>query len=262
MGRDVAGEVVEVGSSLADVYNVGDRVISLTSCLEQKNNTYCHSGFQEYVVLKSHQIAKIPHDIGYKGAVILPLGISTAASCLLQGSDLSFRAPTLNDTNYRNGQTVLVWGGSGNVGSCGVQMLSLAGYELVAIASKRTHDMIQSLGASTCFDQADSTIIDDIVAYLKGRKVVGAFDAISSDSTIETISEILEQAGAMSSVRPGAKQLRKNDVKIVANFLVPPEQYFQLSQTILGNGLKSRWQTKQSNICHRLKLWDMHANFR
>lgn len=62
-------------------------------------------------------------------------------------------------------------------------MLSLAGYEVVAIASERKHDMIQSLGASTCFGQANSTIKDDIVAYLKGRKVVSAFDAISSDLT-------------------------------------------------------------------------------
>lgn len=233
LGCDVAGEVIEVDPSLVDVYNVGDRVIGQTSCLERKNNIYCYSGFQEYVVLKSPKIAKIPDDIEYKDAVVMPLGVSTAFSCLFQGSDLSFRAPTLDGTKPGNGQVVIVWGGSSSVGSCGVQMLSLAGYEVVAIASKKNHDMIRSLGASTCFDQAESTIQDDIVASLKGKNVVGAFDAISDDSTIEIICDILEQAGArrlLSSVRPGAEQLTKNDVKIVTNCLVPRENYFQLSQ--------------------------------
>lgn len=112
-------------------------------------------------------------------------------------------------------------------------MLSLADYEVAAIASKRNHNMIHSLGASACFDQAESTIKDDIVAYLKGRNVVGAFDAISSDSTIETTCEILEEAGAkrfMASVRPGAEQLAKNNVRIVTNFSLSPGDYFQLSQ--------------------------------
>ncbi|KAM0464849.1 hypothetical protein ACHAPV_001840 [Trichoderma viride] len=233
LGCDVAGEVIEVGPLLADIYRVGDRVIGQTSCLERKNNTYCYSGFQEYVVLKSPKIAKLPADVEYKDAVVLPLGISTAASCLFNKSESSFRAPTLNGTKPGTGQTVLVWGGSSSVGSCGVQMLSLAGYEVVAIASKRNHNMIHSLGASACFDQADSTVRDDIVAYLKGRDVVGAFDAISSDSTIETICEILKEAGArrfMASVRPGAEQLTKNDVKIVTNFSVLPDDYLQLSQ--------------------------------
>ncbi|KAL9489811.1 hypothetical protein ACSS6W_002088 [Trichoderma asperelloides] len=135
------------------------------------------------VEIQQMGITKIPHNVEYKDAVVLPLGISTAACCLFQESNLLFRAPSLNDTKPGNGQIVLVWGGGSSVGSCGVQMLSLAGYKVVAIASKKKHDMIQSLGAITCFDQADSTIKDDIVLYLKGRKVVGAFDAISSDLT-------------------------------------------------------------------------------
>ncbi|KAM0469468.1 hypothetical protein ACHAPX_010489 [Trichoderma viride] len=237
LGCDVAGEVIEIGSSLAEIYKVGDRVIGQTSCLERKNNIYCYSGFQEYVVLKSPKIAKIPKDVEYKDAVVLPLGISTAASCLFPKSESSFRAPTLNGTKPGNGQTVLVWGGSSSVGSCGVQMLSLAGYEVIATASKRNHNMIRSSGASACFDQADSTVRDDIVAYLKGRNVVGAFDAISSDSTIETICEILKEAGArrvMASVRPGAEQLTTNDVKIVTNFSMSPDDYYQLSEATWG----------------------------
>ena len=52
LGCDVAGEVVEVHPSLADVYSISDRVIGAASCLNRKDSTYCYSAFQEYVVLK------------------------------------------------------------------------------------------------------------------------------------------------------------------------------------------------------------------
>lgn len=170
LGCDVAGEVIEVSPSLAEVYMIGDRVIGQTSCLERKNNIYCYSGFQEYVVLKSPKIVKLPEDVEYKDAVVLPLGISTAASYLFHKSESLFQVPTLDQLKPGSGQTDLVWGGSSSVGSCGVQMLSLAGYEAIATASKRNHKMIQSLGASARFDQADLTVKDDIVAGQKSSR--------------------------------------------------------------------------------------------
>lgn len=231
LGCDVAGEVVEVHPSLADVYSVGDRVISSTNCVERKDGTYCYSGFQEYVVLKAPKIAKIPKDVEYKDAVVLPLGVQTAASCMFHEASLGLKAPTMDTTKPGTGQTVLVWGGSSSVGSCAVQMLAQAGYEVVAVTSTKNHDLVKSLGASVCFDQADPTILVDIVSYLMDKDVTGAFDAISHDSTLRSICEILSQVDGeklASSVRPGAENSATNGVKIVTNFLVPREAYLQL----------------------------------
>lgn len=142
LGCDVAGEAIEVGSSLADIYMVGDLVIGQTSCLKRRYHIYCYSAFQEYVVLNSPKFAKLPEDVEHKDTIVLPHGISTAASCLFHKSDSSFRAPPLSGIKPGNGQPVLVSGGSSSIGSCGVQMLSLAGYKAIATASKRNRNIL------------------------------------------------------------------------------------------------------------------------
>lgn len=236
LGCDAAGDVVEVHPSLSDIYKVGNRVISATNCVERQGGTYCYSAFQEYVVLKWPKIAQIPEHIDYKDAVVLPLGVQTAAICMFHEASLGLKPPALDDTAPGKGQTVLVWGGSSSVGSCAVQMLRHAGYEVVAVASTRNHDYVKGLGASVCFDQTEPTIVDSILAYLSGKDVAGAFDAISHDSTLSALCEIISQAqgkNVVSSVKPGAEHSAKHGVKIVTNFSVPRDSYPQL--------LKSTW---------------------
>jgi NADPH:quinone reductase-like Zn-dependent oxidoreductase len=221
LGCDVAGEVVGVHPSLADVYSIGDRVIGAATCLNRKDGTYCYSAFQEYVVLKLPSIAKVPKEVAYEDATVLPLAINTAASCLFMDETLGLKAPSIDGTKASQGTTLLVWGASSSVGSCGVQMATHAGYEVVGVASKRNHEMVKGLGASMCFDQSDPTLVDDIVTYLNGKEVVGAYDAISNDSTLNAICEILDRSGGrklLASVMPGAEEKATKGVKIITNF--------------------------------------------
>ena len=221
LGCDVSGEVVEIHPSLADVYAIGDRVTGAARCMERKDGRFCYSAFQEYVVLKLPYIAKIPKDVAYEDAAVFPLGINTAASCLFMDETLGLKAPSMDITEDTQSKTLLVWGASSSVGSCGVQMATQAGYKVVGVASKRNHDMIRSLGASMCFDQGDPTLIDNSVAYLSDKEVVGAFDAINSDLALNSICEILDRSGGkklVASVVPGAEEKATKGVKIVTNF--------------------------------------------
>ncbi|KAB8223474.1 chaperonin 10-like protein [Aspergillus novoparasiticus] len=221
LGCDVAGDVVEVHPTLAEVYTPGDRVIGAAGPLKRKDGKYCYSAFQEYVVLKAPSIAKIPNGVAYEDAVVLPLGINTAASCLFAESTLGLEVPSIDGLRSRRGKILLVWGASSSVGACGVQMATHAGYEVVGVASKRNHEMVKGLGASVCFDQSDSTLVDDIVTYLSGKEVVGAYGAIASDSALNAMCEILDRCGGrklVASVIPGAEQKATKEVQIVTNF--------------------------------------------
>ncbi|PIG79926.1 zinc binding dehydrogenase [Aspergillus arachidicola] len=203
LGCDVAGDVVEVHPTLAEVYTPGDRVIGAASPLKRKDGKYCYSAFQEYVVLKTPSIAKIPN------------------GCLFAQSTLGLEVPSIDGLRSRRGKTLLVWGASSSVGACGVQMATHAGYEVVGVASKRNHEMVKGLGASVCFDQSDSTLVDDIVTYLSGKEVVGAYGAIASDSALNAMCEILDRCGGrklVASVIPGAEQKATKGVQIVTNF--------------------------------------------
>jgi NADPH:quinone reductase-like Zn-dependent oxidoreductase len=223
LGCDVAGEVVEIHPSLTDVYNIGDRVIGAASCLKTKDGTYCYSAFQEYVVLKAPCIAKIPEGVEFEDAVVLPLGVSTAASCLFMGETLGLIPPFVDSLQAGQGKTLLIWGASSSVGSCGLQLAVQAGYQVIGVASKRNHAMVEGLGAIKCFDQNDSSLVEDIVTYLEGKDVVGAFDAISQDSTLNAVCDILDQSGGRrlaASVKPGAEAKATKGVEIKTNFMI------------------------------------------
>lgn len=248
LGCDVAGEVVEVHPSLANVYSIGDRVIGHGSPLARKDDTYCYSTFQEYVVLRTPAIAKVPKHVAYEDATVLPLGIVTAASCLFMEETLGLKWPFTDGTKPGQGKTVLIWGASSSVGSCGVQLAIHAGYEVVGVASKRNHEMVKSLGASACFDQSDPALVDDIVESLKGKAVVGAYDAIANDTTLKTLCEILDRSGERKlvvAVAPRAEEKATRGVKITTNFAaarveseVPNAVWQWVAQAMEDNAIK------------------------
>jgi len=111
LGSDVAGEVVEVGSSVTR-FKIGDRVTGFAVNLP--NNTYIGGGFQTYTVLLSNLTLIIPDSLSYEQAAVIPLGVSTAASALFQKDYLALEYPSLSPTP--TGKTLLVWSGSSSVG--------------------------------------------------------------------------------------------------------------------------------------------------
>jgi NADPH:quinone reductase-like Zn-dependent oxidoreductase len=227
LGCDVAGEVVEVDTHLSDTYQVGDRVTGSAACVQLRDGNYCYSGFQEYVVLKMPFIAKIPKDVGYEEAAVLPLGINTAASCLFSDKTLNLNLPSNEGKTLEKKQTVLIWGASSSVGSCGVQLATHAGYEVVGVASSKNHEIVKHLGARVCFDQNDPIVVDSIVKYLQDKDVVGAFSSVNSEAALDSLCEILDRNGGIkvvASVVPGAEQKASRGVTIVTNFTTDIEK--------------------------------------
>lgn len=244
LGCDVAGEVVEVDPSLSHTFKVGDRVTGAALCVRRRDGKYCYSGFQEYVVLQTPCITKIPDGVAYEEAVVLPLGINTAASSLFSATTLGLEFPKQQQQQQSAAlslqgkkKVLIVWGASSSVGACGVQMAAQAGYEVVGVASSKNHALVQSWGASAMFDYNGdattttntSTIVDDIVKYVQGKEVVGAFSAAVSDAALESLCAILDRAippgskKLIVSVTPGAETKASKGVTIVTNFSADPK---------------------------------------
>lgn len=227
LGCDVAGDVVDVHPSLAQSYRVGDRVIGASNPLRQKDGVYCYSGFQEFVVLEAPGVAKIPEGVAYEDAVVLPLGINTAASCLFAPETLGLKMPLTPRSSTSRNETLLVWGASSSVGACAVQLASRAGYDVVGIASGKNHAMAKELGVSICFDHSDPDVVEKAVAYLTSKQLAGAFISVNSDSGLAALCRILERTNGKKlivSVTPGAEAKAKeaSQVKIRTNFAISP----------------------------------------
>lgn len=172
LGFDVAGEVVEVGSKVSR-FKVGDRVVGVALGPSQTVDDETQSAFQLYVVLLEHLVAKIPDNISYERASVLPLGLNTAACALFDPDHLNLDLPTPVKQKPK-GQTLLVWGASSSVGLNAVQLAVSAGYEVFATSSPRNFSLVKRVGASRVFDYRSPTVVTEIIAAYEGKTTAGA----------------------------------------------------------------------------------------
>ena len=171
LGTDVAGDVVEVGSSVSR-FKVGDRVVGHALGLDKRVNRSCEGGFQEYTILRQDTTSPIPQSVSYESASVIPLGLSTAACGLFQKDYLALPHPSI--TPEHSGKTILIWGGSTSVGCNAIQLAVAAGLEVIATASPKNHAYLKKLGAAEVFDYRSKTVVKDIIAAFKDRTVAGA----------------------------------------------------------------------------------------
>jgi len=171
LGEDLAGEVVEVGKAVTR-FKAGDRVLGHAVGTDKDRNNPAEGAFQEYTVVLAHMAAPIPRTMPYERASVLPLALSTAACGLFQKDHLALHYPSAAPTP--TGETLLVWGGSTSVGSNAIQLAAAAGYEVITTASPRNFDYVIGLGASQAFDYNSATVVDDVIAALKGKTLAGA----------------------------------------------------------------------------------------
>ncbi|OBT79849.1 hypothetical protein VF21_01536 [Pseudogymnoascus sp. 05NY08] len=168
LGCDIAGEVVEVGSSITR-FKLGDRVVAAATGLTSGT---AHGAFQTYSVVAENLTSPIPASITYSQAAVLPLAISTAASGLFQKDYLGLQHPTVPPKP--TGETLLVWGGATSVGCNAIQLAVAAGYEVITTSSPKNFDYVRGLGASAVFDYSSPTVTADILAAFAGKKSAGA----------------------------------------------------------------------------------------
>lgn len=113
LGQDVAGVVVAVGPGVTR-FQVGDRVVGHAASMASGRQQ--DGGFQLHTTIQTNMASPIPANMSYETAVVLPLGLSTAAAGLFQKAFLNLQLP-LEPAREPTGKTLLVWGGSSSVGS-------------------------------------------------------------------------------------------------------------------------------------------------
>ena len=126
-GTDFAGTVESVGGGVTR-WRPGDDVFGESGAV-----------IAEYVVAPEAVVATMPAGIGYEQAAGIPLAANTALVCLRAGQVVS-------------GQSVLINGASGGVGTFAVQLAKSMGLHLTAVCSARNADLARSLGADVIVD--------------------------------------------------------------------------------------------------------------
>ena len=152
-GRDAAGTVAAVGSSVTR-FAVGDEVYGVAP-----------GSFAEYAVAREDKLARKPVNLSFAQAAAIPVSAGTALQALVDAG------------RVQAGQSVLVVGASGGVGTYAVQLAKAFGAEVTGVSSTAKVDLVTSLGADHVIDYtredfADGTRRYDLILDIGGSTPV------------------------------------------------------------------------------------------
>ena len=152
-GRDVAGTVVEVGAKVTR-FSPGDQVYGVAP-----------GSFAEYAVTGEDRLAHKPANLSFAEAAVIPISAGTALQALTDAG------------RVQPGQSVLITGASGGVGSYAVQLAASLGADVTGVCSRAKLDHVAALGAHHVIDYsrddwADGTRRYDLILDIAGNPPV------------------------------------------------------------------------------------------
>lgn len=169
-GRDIAGIVEELGPG-ATKFKKGDAIYGYV----------LNGGYAEFAVAAEKDVSLKPSSLDFVQAAAVPVAGRTAWYALVETAHLSA------------GQTVLIQGGSGGVGSFAIQIAKARGAKVIATASTANQDLLKELGADVAIDYTKQKFEDlvkdvDVVLETAGKE------------TLDRSYPVLKKGGVLVSI--------------------------------------------------------------
>jgi len=173
LGVEASGIVESAGEKVAD--------------LREGDEVYVYSGgcYAEYVAAPAEKVARKPASLSFEEAAGVPVAGSTAYQGIVE------------EIGLKEGETVLIAGAAGGVGTMAVQIAASLGARVLGTASPPNHDYLRSLGAAEGIDYhgdwmaAVRTIVPDgvdaVFDCVGGETFRRSFDAVRDGGRVVTI---------------------------------------------------------------------------
>jgi NADPH:quinone reductase-like Zn-dependent oxidoreductase len=173
-GHELSGVVVELGYGTTGL-TVGQRVFGLADWAR-------NGSLAEYTAVEARNLAPLAADIDHTLAAALPISGLTAWQGLFDHAQLT------------TGQTVLIHGAAGGVGSIAVQLAREVGAQVIGTGRADDRDVVLDLGAQTFLDLEADALGDvgqvDVVLDVIGGEVLERSSAlVRPGGTLVTIAE-------------------------------------------------------------------------
>lgn len=187
LGRDVAGEVVAVGAKVSRLKE-GDCVVGMThpacgqcdNCLRGFDNLCTNiklpghqlpGGYAEYVSRKESEVLPAPEGVSYEKLGSCIWSYSTAWNIASRRGEL------------RAGQSVLITGASGGMGTAAIQVARLVGATKIfaSTGSPAKVERLKQLGVDHVVDYRDAGAPDQIKSMTNGTGVDLVMDFVGGD---------------------------------------------------------------------------------
>jgi len=173
LGWDLSGTVESVGAGVLG-FVPGDEVYAMIDL---------HRGgaYAEYAIVLAGEVAIKPARLTHEQAAAMPLAGLTAWQALVEHGGIAA------------GQTVLVQGGSGGVGSFAVQIAKAKGARVIATASAKNQDLLRELGADVAIDYESTKFetvakdVDIVLDTVGGETLARSIGVVKSGGIVVSI---------------------------------------------------------------------------
>ena len=186
-GYELSGTIHSLGNGVTE-FEVGQRVVAAMPT----------GGQSSHVAVKTSRVIPVPDDMGLDAAAAMPVTYLTAHHMLHYLGHM------------KKGDTVLIHGGAGGVGTAALQICQWAGIERVwATASGSKSGVIEKFGG-IAIDRHNEDFVKIIKEATDGRGVDHILDPIGGDNLTRSLS-VLAEGGrlytyGMSAAAPNSKR--------------------------------------------------------
>ena len=242
LGQELAGEIEAVGVNVKH-FKKGDQVFAVTG--------FRFGGYAEYVCLPEEwndgQVLLKPSNMSYEDAAAVPIGGLEALHYLRLA-------------NMERGQTVLISGASGSIGTFAIQMAKYYGAVVTAVGNPSSLEMMKSIGADKVIDYTQEDFTKNGETYDVIFDVIGKSPLSSCKGSLKENGTYLlanPKVGSFSNREKRAS--KKSSVKYISgnrnNAIERLEQLRFLKKLIEEGKLKSvidrRFPLEQVPEAHR-----------
>lgn len=171
-----------IGSDVAGVVDaVGDRVTGFSPGDPVYAETMMRGGCAELITIAADRVGHMPKDVSFEEAAAVPMAGVTALAGVRAGGEM------------KPGQTVLVNGASGGVGTFAVQIARALGGSVTAVCRTEAVDLVRSLGAAEVIDYTTAEAVDtgrqyDLIVNIGGTHSLRALRrTLTRDGTLAAV---------------------------------------------------------------------------
>jgi 2-desacetyl-2-hydroxyethyl bacteriochlorophyllide A dehydrogenase len=193
-GYEIAGIVEKTGATVTSL-KAGDAVYGYPTF---------GGGWAEYVAVKEWEVAPKPKSLNFAEAAAVPMGALTAWQALVDAAQL------------HEGQTILIHGGSGGVGSFAIQIAKARGGRVIATASTANQDLLKQLGADVAIDYTKQKF-EEIA-----KDVDYVLDPVGKDMLARSYGAVKKGGVILALVaRPDPEELKKHGIRAIGIWAKP-----------------------------------------
>lgn len=163
LGYDASGIIEQIGEGVTE-FKEGDEVYYTPKLTDNPIGTYA-----EYNSVDASIVAKKPKNLSFEESAAIPLAGGTAWDAIVRRLKIQL------------GETILIHGAAGGVGTFAVQFAKAAGAKIIATASPKNHQVLHELGADVIIDYHSKDAAEAAIEITNGRGVDAAFDILGDE---------------------------------------------------------------------------------